>query len=146
MAHSPPDCSKPQPIAHRVCPHLTRAGQGVRFQRGERAQPCSARPTTTPGVRVTVRRLEKGSQTGRTAAADCKHNMNMVFDDHRPQWTSRAVPEVTGNRELIFDHILNVLTKIGHEDSWAAIRVWLFLPSEVTVMPFASMYIIEEHH
>ena len=41
---------------------------------------------------------------------------------------------------------MNVLTKIGYEGSWTAIRVRLFLPSQVTVVSCATMYIVEEYH
>ena len=65
-AHSPPYCSKHNWI--------------------ERTQ-------TTTGLRVTVRSLDKAYQTGRKYAADFKHNMKILFDDHLPKWNYRAVPE-----------------------------------------------------
>jgi len=42
---------------------------------------------------VTVRLLDQGYQTGRTDAADCKHNRKILLDEHWPQWNYRAVPE-----------------------------------------------------
>jgi len=41
----------------------------------------------------TVRSLDKTYQTGRTYAADGKHTMKILFDDHFPKWNYRAVPE-----------------------------------------------------
>jgi hypothetical protein len=40
-----------------------------------------------------VRLLDKGYQTGRTYAADVKHHMKMLFDEHVPKWNYRAVAE-----------------------------------------------------
>ena len=57
------------------------------------ARQCIARAKTTTGLRVTVRMLDKVYQTGRQYAADFKHNMPILFDDHLPKWNSRAVPE-----------------------------------------------------
>ena len=59
MAHAPPDCSKDQPIEHRVCPHVTRACQGVILPTVDSAQHGIARTTTTTGLGVTVRMLAK---------------------------------------------------------------------------------------
>jgi len=93
VAHSPPYCSKHHPIEHRVFPHITRACQGVIFHTVDIARQCIARAKTTTGLRVTVRILDKVYQTGRQYAADFKHNMPILFDDHLPKWNSRAVPE-----------------------------------------------------
>jgi len=78
-----------------VFPHVTRACQGVSFHTVDIAQQCIARPKTTTGLRVTVRLLDKGDQTGRKYATDFKHNMKIVFDDYLPKWNYRAVPEGT---------------------------------------------------
>jgi hypothetical protein len=59
------------------------------------ARPCMEQAKTTTGLRVTVRTLEHVSQTGRTYAADCKHNMKFLFDEHLPKWNYRAMPELT---------------------------------------------------
>jgi hypothetical protein len=95
VAHYPPSCSKSNPIAHQVFPHVTRACQGVIFHTVDIAQQCIERTKTTTGLRVTVRLLDKMDQTGRKYAADCKHNMKIVFDDYLPKWNCRAVPEGT---------------------------------------------------
>jgi hypothetical protein len=95
MAHYPPYCSKHNPIEHRVFPHITRACQGVIFHTVDIARQFIERTKTTSGLRVTVRLLDKVYQTGRKYAADFKHNMKIVFDDHLPKWNYRAVPECT---------------------------------------------------
>jgi len=95
VAHYPPYCSKHHPIEHRVFPHITRACQGVIFHTVDIARHFIERTKTTTGLRVTVRLLDKMYQTGRTYAADFKHNMKIVFDDHLPKWNYRAVPEGT---------------------------------------------------
>ena len=95
MAHYPPYCSKHNPIEHRVFPHITRACQGVIFHTVDIARQFLERTKTTSGLRVTVRILDKGYQTGRKYAADFKHNMNILFDDHLSKWNYRAVPEFT---------------------------------------------------
>ena len=93
VAHSPPYCSKHNPIEHRVFPHVTHACQGVIFHTVDIARHCIERTKTTTGLRVTVRMLEKAYQTGRTYAADFKRHMKIVFDDHLPKWNYRAMPE-----------------------------------------------------
>ena len=93
VAHYPPYCSKHNWIEHRVVPHITRACQGVIFHTVDIARQCSERTKTTTGLRVTVRSLDKAYQTGRKYAADFKHNMKILVDDHLPKWNYRAVPE-----------------------------------------------------
>ena len=95
MAHYPPYCSKHNPIEHRVFPHITRACQGVIFHTMDIAQQFIARTKTTTGLRVTVRNMDKMYQIGRKYAADFKHNMKILFDDHLPKWNYRAMPELT---------------------------------------------------
>ena len=95
MAHYPPYCSKHNPIEHRVFPHITRACQGVIFHTVDIARQFIERTKTTTGLRVTVRILDKVYQTGRKYAADFKHNMKILFDDHLSKWNYRAVPEFT---------------------------------------------------
>jgi hypothetical protein len=95
VAHSPPYCSKHNPIEHQVFPHITRACQGVIFHTVDIAQHCIERTKPTTGLGVTVRLLDKVYQTGRTYAVDFKHTMKIVFDDYLPKWNYRAVPECT---------------------------------------------------
>jgi hypothetical protein len=95
VAHYPPYCAKHNPIEHRVFPHITRACQGVSLHTIAIARQCIVRTQTTTGLRVTVRLLDKGYETGRKYTAGFKHNMTIVFDDHLPQWNYRAVPEST---------------------------------------------------
>jgi hypothetical protein len=95
MAHYPPYCSKHNPIEHRVCPHITRACQGVIFHTVDIARQCIERAHTATGLRVTVRLLDAVYHTGRKYAADFKHHMHIVFDEYLPKWNYRAVPEGT---------------------------------------------------
>jgi hypothetical protein len=95
MAHYRPYCSKHNPIEHRVFPHLTRACQGVIFHTVDIARQFIERAHPATGLRVTVRLLDTGYQTGRKDATDFKHNMKIVFDEHLPKWHYRAVPECT---------------------------------------------------
>lgn len=93
VAHYPPSGSKHNPIEHQVFPHITRACQGVIFHTVDIARQGIERTKTTTGLSVTVRRLDKGYQTGRTYAADFKHNMKILFDEYLPKWNYRAVPD-----------------------------------------------------
>ena len=76
-------------------PHITRACQGVIFHTVDVVRPFIERAHTATGLRVTVRLLDTVSHTGRTYATDCKHNMQIVFDDYLPKWNYRALPECT---------------------------------------------------
>jgi hypothetical protein len=93
VAHAPPYCSKYNPIEHRVFPHITRACQGVLFHTLEVARQCIERAKTSLGRRVTVRVLDKVYSTGRKYAHDFRENRKIRFDDHRPKWNYRALPE-----------------------------------------------------
>ena len=95
VAHYPPYCSKHNPIEHHVFPHITRACQGAIFHTVDIARHFIEQTKTTTGLGVTVRMLDKVYQTGRKYAADFKHNMKILFDDHLPKWNYRAVPEFT---------------------------------------------------
>lgn len=94
-AHSPPYCSKHNPLEHPVFPHITRACQGVIFHTVDIARQCIERAHPTTGLQVTGRMLDTVYQTGRKDTADCKQNMQIVFDDYLPKWNYRAVPECT---------------------------------------------------
>ena len=65
------------------------------FHTVDSAQHFMERTKPTTGLGVTVRFLDKMSQTGRKYAVDCKHTMKIVFDDYLPKWNYRAVPECT---------------------------------------------------
>ena len=93
IAHYPPYCSKHNPIEHRVFPHITRACQGVIFHSVEIAKQFIERAKTRTGLRVTVSILEKVYETGRKCAADFKHTMKIVYDDHLGKWNYRALPQ-----------------------------------------------------
>ena len=95
VAHSPPYCSKYNPIEHCVFPHITHACRGVLFHTVDIARQCIERAHTATGLQVTVRLLEMVCQTGRKYAADFKQNMKIVFDEYLPKWNYRAMPECT---------------------------------------------------
>jgi hypothetical protein len=95
VAHYPPYGSKHNPIEPQVCPHITRACQGVIFHTVDLARHFIERTKTTTGLGVTVRVLDKVYQTGRKYAVDFKDTRKIVFDDSLPKWNYRAVAECT---------------------------------------------------
>jgi hypothetical protein len=92
VAHYPPDCSKDNPIEHRMFPHVTRAGQGVVFASVSIVRQLMERAHTAQGLKVTVDVIDQVYETGRKAAADFKQTMKLVFDDVLPKWNYRAIP------------------------------------------------------
>ena len=101
VAHYPPYTSKDNPIEHRLFPHLTRACQGVIFSSVEIVQDLLAQTTTKTGLEVSVSILDKVYATGRKVAATCKKQMRVIFDDERPQWNYRIIPDYTPLGEVI---------------------------------------------
>src|SRR3954463_9060386 len=93
VAHSPPYCSKYNPIEHRLFPHVTRACRGVIFRTLETVRYYVSKAATTKGLTVAVRILEKVYQTGRKCTAGFKKDMKIVFDEVMPKWNYRAIPE-----------------------------------------------------
>ena len=93
VAHSPPYCSKYNPIEHRLFPHVTRACRGVIFRALETVRCYMAKAGTTTGLEVEVRILERVYETGRKCAAGFRETMKIVFDEHLPKWNYRAIPE-----------------------------------------------------
>ena len=92
IAHFPPYCSKFNPIEHRLFPHVTRALQGVVLESVEIAKRFMEKTSTSTGLKVTVRCLEKVYATGRTCTKDFKTSMRIVFDAVLPKWNYVAVP------------------------------------------------------
>ncbi len=92
VAHYPPYCSKYNPIEHRLFPHLSRACQGVIFERVGLVKELMEKASTSTGLRVTVDILDKVYRTGRKYAEGFKKGMKIVFDDILPKWNYRAVP------------------------------------------------------
>ena len=92
VAHYPPDCSKYNPIEHRLFPHLTRACQGVIFESMGLVKELIEKAKTSTGLRVTVDIMEKVYQTGRKYAEGFKEDMKIVFDEILPKWNYRAIP------------------------------------------------------
>jgi hypothetical protein len=92
IAHYPPYCSKYNPIEHRMFPHVTRACQGVVFESIELVKELMSGTTTTKGLQVTVKIIDKVYETGRKVADDFKETMRIVFDQFLPQWNYTATP------------------------------------------------------
>ncbi len=93
IAHYPPYCSKYNPIEHRVFPHVTRACKGVPLETVETAKHYMEKTTTTKGLNVIVRIIDKVFEKGRKYAAAFKQNMTIQFDELLPKWYYTAVPQ-----------------------------------------------------
>lgn len=92
IAHYPPYCSKYNPIEHRMFPHVTRACQGIVFESVELVKQLIADTTTTKGLQVMVKIIDKVFETGRKVDDDFKETMHIVFDQFLPQWNYTAKP------------------------------------------------------
>jgi hypothetical protein len=92
IAHYPPYCSKYNPIEHRLFPHVTRACQGVIFENIELVKELMAQTSTTTGLTVTVKIIDKVYQLKRKVAEGFKETMRIVFDKILPRWNYTAVP------------------------------------------------------
>jgi hypothetical protein len=92
VAHFPPYCSKFNPIEHRLFPHVTRAVQGVVLESVAVAKQFMEKTSTSTGLKVTVRCLEKVYETGRKCAEDFRDSMRIMFDALLPKWNYVAVP------------------------------------------------------
>ena len=86
IAHYPPDTSKYNPIEHRLFPHVSRACQGMIFERVQTVHDLIARTTTRIGLKVFTAILDQPYRMGRKGAKDCKATMSMsiTFDDVLP--------------------------------------------------------------
>jgi hypothetical protein len=92
IAHYPPYCSKYNPIEHRVFPHVTRACKGVPFETVGIAKHYIEKTSTTTGLSMVVRFMEKVYQKGRKYMDDFKETMQIKFDDILPKWNYTAFP------------------------------------------------------
>ncbi len=95
IAHYPPYTSKYNPIEHRLFPHLTRACQGVIFNSVEIVKSLMEKAKTHTGLTVFATVLDKGYQRGRKAPEAFKQTMEIVFDEHLPQWNYTAKPQIS---------------------------------------------------
>ena len=95
IAHYPPYTSKYNPIEHRLFPHVTRACQGVIFDKVETAKDLIATAKTQTGLEVFSTVIDKVYQTGKTVAENFKETMQIVFDRVLPQWNYTAQPQQT---------------------------------------------------
>ena len=95
VAHYPPYCSKYNPIERRLFCHMTRACQGVLFDRVATVKRLLEKTQTATGLGVVVEVLDKVYQTGRKYSEGFKENMAILFDDLLPKWNYRAIPSTT---------------------------------------------------
>jgi Rhodopirellula transposase DDE domain len=92
IAHFPPCCSKFNPIEHRLFPLVTPALQGMVLESVAVAKQFMEKTSTSTGLKVTVRCLEKVYTTGRKCAVNLRDSMRIVFDALLPKWNDVAVP------------------------------------------------------
>lgn len=92
VAHYPSYTSTYNPIEHRLCPHLTRACQGVIFRSVALVQDLMAKATTQTGLEVRVHMCNKAYATGRKVAVNFKEQMGIIFDEELSQWNDRIPP------------------------------------------------------
>ena len=93
VAHYPSYCSKYNPIERRLFPHITRACTGMLFDTLETVVELMRKTTTSTGLRTTVNVIHRLYETGRNATEEIKSNLKIVFDDVRPKWNYRAMPQ-----------------------------------------------------
>jgi hypothetical protein len=97
VAHYPPYTSKYNPIEHRLFPHVTRACQGVVFDKLSTVVELMRKTRTRQGLRVTVRVIERFYATAQPCSPEFKAAMPILFDDELGQWNYRAVPTSTAS-------------------------------------------------
>ena len=98
IAHYPPYNSKYNPIEHRLVPHITKACQGVIFDRIETVKSLIEKTKTKKGLKVIDTEYQTG---GRKATENFKENMSILFDEYLPQWNYKVVPLQPQNRKVI---------------------------------------------
>ena len=79
-------------IEHRVCPHVTRAGEGVVFQSVSLVKQLIERTQTSTGLRVTVDILDRVYETGRKITQEIKSSLRVVTDAFLPVWNYTVMP------------------------------------------------------
>jgi hypothetical protein len=97
VCHYPPYESKYNPIEHRFFPHVSRACEGVIFDRAETALEKMAQASTSTGLTTTVHLLAGEYPTGEKAPKHYKKTMRIIFDEELPAWNYRAVPTKQGS-------------------------------------------------
>ena len=93
IAHYPPYTLKYNPIEHRLFPHLTRACSGVIFDSHETVNSLMSKARTRSGLKVFSNIIDRVYQTGKKVAQDFKETMNVIFDEHLPQWNYVVKPQ-----------------------------------------------------
>jgi len=93
VAHYPTYCSKFNPIERRFFPHVSRACQGVLFDTLNTVVGLMRKTSTRTGLRATVHVIKRAYEKGRKVTEDFKANMRILFDNLRPNWNYKAVPQ-----------------------------------------------------
>lgn len=89
--------TRPNPIEHRLFPHVTRACQGVVFKTTEIVKELMEKTSTSKGLNVIVQIVDKVYELKRKVADNFKDNMRIVFDEFLPKWNYTVVPNRTVN-------------------------------------------------
>jgi hypothetical protein len=94
VAHYPSYCSKYNLIERRFFPHVTRACQGMLFDRLETVVDLMRKASTTTGLRTTVNVIRRVYETGRRIATAVKSMLKKTirFDDLLPKWNYVVAP------------------------------------------------------
>jgi DDE family transposase len=93
VAHYPSYCSKYNVIERRLFPHITRACQGMLFDKLDTVVTLMRKASTSTGLRTTVNVIRRHYETGRNATEHMKQNLKIVFDNLLPKWNYRAIPQ-----------------------------------------------------
>src|SRR6266851_3785496 len=93
VAHYPSSCSKDHVIERRLFPHITRACQGMLFDKLDTVVTLIRKASTSTGLRTTVNVIRRHYETGRNATEHMKQNLKIVFDNLLPKWNYRAIPQ-----------------------------------------------------
>ena len=93
VAHYPSYCSKYNPIERRLFPHIGRVCQGKLFDSIGRVAQLMRRATTVPGLRTTVRVIDKTYETGRKLGKAAKESIQIKYDELIPKWNYVAEPQ-----------------------------------------------------
>jgi hypothetical protein len=92
VAHYPTHCSKYNPIEHRLFPHLTRVCQGMFLDSAEIVRGLMNKATTSTGLRVFTKIINKAYDLGVKATDEFVENMRVRFDRILPLWNYVVLP------------------------------------------------------
>ena len=77
----------------RFFSHVTRACQGVLFDRLETVKRLMRKTVTQTGLSTTVHVMKKVYETGRKATDEFRENLPLKFDSVLPKWNYTAIPQ-----------------------------------------------------